>query len=761
MTLTEKPLPLNRHLYSLEEFNKYYPDKHEEKVPFSKKCASQLYCSRQRLWKGVTTVLPVTEFLRKYKWKKWIAKDILAGVTAGIMHIPQGLSYGYLAALQPVYGLYTAFFSTIFYVLFGTSQYLSFGVDAVTSILAGGIIQMELENLPLSVQFSQNLTENGTSLLSEDGVGLEHKAAIATAASLTVGLILMLMSFLRLGFITLYLSDSFISGFTTGAAVHIATSQIPKMLGIKVGFVDGVGKVVRTYIILIQKLGSTNVAELIVSLVCVAVLFIVKTFVNERYASKLKIPLPIDLIVVILGTVASHFGEFHDNYDVNIVKEIPAGLPAPTMPGLDKITPVTFFIECFIIAVLVFAVSISMAKLCAKKHGTEVDDNQELMAYGMSNALSSFFHCFPSCCGSPRTMLLSTMGSKSTLSGVSAAALILLVLMVIGKLFYALPVCVLAAMIVVAMKKLFLQVKDLKLYWQVNVFDFVIWIATFLSVVLLDIDIGLGVGVVVSAFTVLFQTQTVGGLALGKSNSEDVAASMKKDNIHPIPGVRVFKFQTAFYFANAEILRKSLYKCTVNPKVLAKEMAKAMKKNRDPKAQVSKLSQPKKSTLTNSQAQPHGLSYTVQTDDRTGYLDVGKVNGGYLDMEHVNNGYPDIEPMGNCLSTLENGVPELGGDHIVFQRDIDRIRHIVLDCSAVSYIDIAGIKMMKQIIEDFKSAKITVLLAGCSSKMIKALEAAGFFETVEKSVCFYEVTDAIQTAIIDRCEAVQSTVTKL
>ena len=237
------------------------------------------------------------------------------------------------------------------------------------------------------------------------------------------------------------------------------------MLHLKLPGRSGMGKLILTYIDIFKNITDANPADVIVGLICMAILLAVKIGVNERYKHKLKVPVPIELIVVIVSTIITYFTRLDQRFNLAIVGEVPTGMPAPTLPPLDMLPRVAS--DAFVTAILIFALNISMAKLTAKLHDIQIDDNQELVAYGLCQLVGSVFQNFPSCTAPPRTMILNSLGAKSTLNGLLSAAFILLVLLVLGQLFVSLPIAMLAAMIIVAMKDLLMNVTTLLflLWW--------------------------------------------------------------------------------------------------------------------------------------------------------------------------------------------------------------------------------------------------------------------------------------------------------
>ncbi|CAC5369612.1 unnamed protein product [Mytilus coruscus] len=557
-------ISIQRRWYSSETLDSVY-----YKVPVKRrskfgKIMDNCFCSRARVWKVLTTLLPVIKFIKKYKTQN-ILGDFLSGLTASFLHLPQGLGFGILAGLQPINGLYTTFFPVLIYMLFGTSPHVSFGSNAVMALLTQTVAQREadryLDSNKLHIISTMNYSDesagnNSSRYLQND---LEDiKVGAAMTASLLTGLILAGLGICRLGLLTRYMSVSFIGGFTTAAAIHIASSQVPKMLGISVSPHSGAGKLVKMYIELFSKIKLTIISELVIAIITMILLLTVKILINERYKDRIKIPIPIDFIVVVIGTIVSYFGKFREKFDVKIVGAIPTGFPMPKVPSLY--TASTMIMDCVVMAILSLAMTISLAKLTAKKHGITIDDNQELIAYGISNIGSSFFSCFPQATAPPRTMVLSNMGAKSTLNAIPTGIIILLIILWIGTLFESLPVAILAAMIIVAMKNLLMQFGDIPRLWRINKFDCIIWLITCSVSVLVDLDYGLMAGIGFSILSIVIQNQMASGKIIGYSDREDIFVD-SKNRVHviEISSIKIFQYQAPLHFANADNFRKILY----------------------------------------------------------------------------------------------------------------------------------------------------------------------------------------------------------
>lgn len=596
----------------------------DEKETFREKLSTKCQCTKQKVWKIFSSYFPLIRVIRYYNIREFLPIDILSGITIGILHIPQALAFGLLTSVKIENGLYTSIWPVILYVLFGTSAHVSMGTSAVICIVTAAVVDRQADQFKLvNAHLMSNHSGNETLEWTDIPEFMDFKEQTAMGIAFFTGIILLAMGFLKLGFITAYLSDSFFSAFTSGAGVHIATSQIPAIFGLKVPRYGGVFKIVKTYGAIFSVIMNTNICALIVALLSAVAIVLVKDCINERFKHKLPIPIPVELFVVIIACLVSYFMSMAENFGVDIVSNIPNTIPAPVLPSFDGVD--TYIVDCFVLAILIFANTIAMAKICAKRHNYEVDDSQELIAYGMCNFGSSFLRCFPSAVAPPRSMVASSMNTKTTVCGIFSAALLILLTLVMSSLFEPLPKSALAAIIVVALRGLFIQLKDCVKFWRVNKIDFVIWFFTLVSVVFLDIDFGLGIGVVVSLITVVFQAQFARGYRVGRTVKDIAMVEHKRyiDSIE-VSGIKVFRFHSNLFFANAEIFRTALYRATVNPRKLLKFIKKQERK----KAKEEKSGEKKISEASQFDSKPD-TGLVKQENGTKGDLNGSMQNGGF------------------------------------------------------------------------------------------------------------------------------------
>ena len=189
--------------------------------------------------------LPILEWLPRYKIKSFLVSDLIAGLTVGIMNIPQGMAYAMLVTLNPINGLYISFFPLLIYGIFGSSKHLAVGAIAIVSLLSGSVVDRVARENPIPT--SINVT-NASDLVPISQTDADYRVNIAATLALLVGLLQFLMGLSGLGFLSSYFSDTFISGYTSGSAVHVVVSQIKEIFGMEnVTKFDGPFKVPRVY----------------------------------------------------------------------------------------------------------------------------------------------------------------------------------------------------------------------------------------------------------------------------------------------------------------------------------------------------------------------------------------------------------------------------------------------------------------------------------------------------------------------------------
>ncbi|XP_043407676.1 solute carrier family 26 member 6 isoform X2 [Chelonia mydas] len=539
--------------------------------------------------------LPVLSWLPRYPVRDWVLGDIASGFSVGIMHLPQGLAYALLAGVPPVTGLYTSLYPVVLYFLFGTSRHISVGPFAVISVMIGSVTGSLMPNS----NFMDPVNGTNETVLNE---ARRDSARVELVATLTM---LIALGMLQFGFVVTYLSEPLVRGYTTAAAVHVLVSQLKYVFGVEVAEQSGPFSMFAAFIEICTKLPQTNMGALVTNLIAMVTSLPVK-MLSAKFASKLPMPIPIEFIMIVVSTGISYGASLKTKFGIAVVGNIPSGMKPPVAPNVSYFGQVAG--NAFAIAVVGYAISISMGKIFALKHGYKVNSNQELFALGICNFVGGFFQCFSISCSMSRTLVQEATGGNSQVAGVIASLLILVTILKIGQLFQDLPKAILAAIVIVNLKGMFKQFTDLRMLWRSNRIDLLIWLVTFVATLLLNLDMGLGVSVAFALLTVIFRTQLPRYSILGQVSNTDIYRDMVEYNkTEEIPGVKIFRSSATVYFANAELYAEALKeKSGINVDYLIGKKKKALKKQKQ-QQEKDKKEEAKKKKVHLCQMLPSGV----------------------------------------------------------------------------------------------------------------------------------------------------------
>ncbi|OXB64510.1 hypothetical protein ASZ78_012773 [Callipepla squamata] len=647
--------------------------------------------------------LPVLRWLPRYPVKDWLLGDIASGFSVGIMHLPQGLAYALLAGLPPVTGLYSSFYPVFLYFFFGTSRHNSVGPFAVISVMIGSVT----DSLVPSEDFMEFVNGTNDTVVNEAQRDAARVELVATITVLT-GIFQVALGLLQFGFVVTYLSDPLVRGYTTAASVHVLISQLKNVFGVSLGEHSGPLSLFVTFIEICKKLPETNVGTLITAIIAMVAIFIVKEL-NHKFSAKLPMPIPIELITlspqIIISTGISYGVNLNSKFGISVVGDIPSGLKPPVVPNVNYFGQVVG--NAFAIAVVGYAICISLGKIFALKHGYKVDSNQELIALGLSNFLGGFFQCFAISCSMSRSLVQESTGGNSQVAGVISSLVILVTILKIGELFHDLPKAILSAIIIINLKGMFKQFTDLRTLWKSNRVDLMVWVVTFIATLLLNLDIGLGASVAFALLTVIFRTQLPHYSILGRVTNTDVYKDVAEyEKAQEVPGIKIFRSSSTIYFANVEMYSDALKKKSgINVDRLIEKKKKALKKL---KKQQKKAEKERAKRKKDSEAECNGPGIAV------------------IDLRGEEGSTP-AEP---TLRSL--GLPQ------------PDFHAVILDFSPVNFVDTVSIKILKNIFRDFHEIEVDVFVASCPVSVLAQLERGNFFSpTITKHHFFPSVNDAV------------------
>ena len=466
-------------------------------------------------------IFPVLSWLPNYK-KDWFKGDIIAGITVGVVLIPQGLAYAMIAGLPPIYGLYAALIPPLIYFIFGTSRNISVGPVAMDSIIVA----------------------TGLSALAV--MGTDHFITLAILLGFIVGTIQLLFGLFRIGFLVNFISKPVISGFTSGAAVIIALSQVKYILGVKVEKTDGV---IELILKLVSVVGDTNIYNFIVGMSAVALLILLKKYLK-------KIPGP--LVIVFLGIAVVKFLGLQV-FGISVVGTIPEGLPKFTVPNFNYDTIIELLPLALTLAIIGFMEAFSIGKSLEKRdNNAKISANKEFTALGLSNIIGSFFMSFIATSSFSRSAVNNNSGANTQLSAVFASAIVAFTLLVLTPVFYYLPKAAIAAIIIVAILGLVDYKTPIKL-WKYDKRDAIILLITFLVTLGFGVTEGIITGVLLSIIMVIYNSTKPHMAILGRIPNTYMYRNIERfEDVVVEEDLLIIRFDSQLNFTNGSYFEDTI-----------------------------------------------------------------------------------------------------------------------------------------------------------------------------------------------------------
>nr|XP_024213792.1 pendrin isoform X2 [Pan troglodytes] len=668
---------VSRPVYSELAFQQQHERRLQERKTLRESLAKCCSCSRKRAFGVLKSLVPILEWLPKYRVKEWLLSDVISGVSTGLV-----------ATLQ--------------------------GPFPVVSLMVGSVVLSMAPDEHFLVSSSNGTVLNTTMI--DTAARDTARVLIASALTLLVGIIQLIFGGLQIGFIVRYLADPLVGGFTTAAAFQVLVSQLKIVLNVSTKNYNGVLSIIYTLVEIFQNIGDTNLADFTAGLLTIVVCMAVKEL-NDRFRHKIPVPIPIEVIVTIIATAISYGANLEKNYNAGIVKSIPRGFLPPELP------PVSLFSEMlaasFSIAVVAYAIAVSVGKVYATKYDYTIDGNQEFIAFGISNIFSGFFSCFVATTALSRTAVQESTGGKTQVAGIISAAIVMIAILALGKLLEPLQKSVLAAVVIANLKGMFMQVCDIPRLWRQNKIDAVIWVFTCIVSIILGLDLGLLAGLIFGLLTVVLRVQFPSWNGLGSIPSTDIYKSTKNyKNIEEPQGVKILRFSSPIFYGNVDGFKKCI-KSTVGFDAIRvyNKRLKALRK--------------------------------IQKLIKSGQLRATK-NGIISDAGSTNNAFEpdeDIEdPEELDIPTKEIEIQVDWNSELPVKVNVPKvpIHSLVLDCGAISFLDVVGVRSLRVIVKEFQRIDVNVYFASLQDYVIEKLEQCGFFDdNIRKDTFFLTVHDAI------------------
>ncbi|UXI22351.1 hypothetical protein NH340_JMT08294 [Sarcoptes scabiei] len=664
--------------------------------------------------------IPIIDWLTSYDLRKDFLADFFAGITILALHIPQGLAYGRLAGVEPINGLYVSLFPMLVYALLGTGRHVSIGTFAVISIACRDILK-GFEEAQFSEQTNQNSSIFATTFASISKPSFTE-IEILTSLCLLVGFIQFTMGLLRLGVISILLSDTMISAFITGCSLHVFTSQVFSLFDISPSIGDEYQlplpfDLINSWIRFVLRLPQSNPPTILLSAISVMILvgskFFFEPFVSRKFKLKNFI-LPIDLIVIALATLLSKIFDFNQRFQIRLIPEIPKAFEGmPQIPNISlwpKLITSSILI-CFVSFISTF----SLGKIYGTKHGYKVSANKELIALGASNIVSSFFLCYPCAASLGRSSVMSNINARTQLSSLIAGIFMIIFLLFVSNFLQTLPKSILSCLIVVALYSTMKKIKEFRDAWMNSKLDGILWIVTFCLVIFLGVGMGLFYSVIFSFIILILKLITPVVRLKEQVDGSDLFIEIK--NLDELIRFRrnnpkflrsgygdgivftdwiIFEFQGPLLFINTIVMKRKFHE------LIGKHLLK-------------------QSFLSNKS----GNEYRDEIcSDKNNPLQT--ING---------KDYSETKSKIDSI-VIDNGK--------VFSKKTSRaFQTIIFDLDRLTYIDSKGLETLLELKNFIEQNGSKLILASCSKRVFEQMKRENFFLKFNLNDCYMSLIDAL------------------
>lgn len=460
--------------------------------------------------------------------KQSLRADFIAGLTGAVIVLPQGVAFAIIAGLPPQYGLYTAMVTPIVAALFGSSRHLISGPTTAISIVIFSAVSRHAE------------------------VGTPEFVQMALTITFLAGVYQLAFGLARLGILVNFVSHTVVVGFTAGAAILIATSQMKNVLGV---FVPKGESFLSTWYDLALQYDVIQLNILITALATLVVAIAIK---------KIRPKMPNLLIALFVGGALAQFlgGE---EAGIAMVSAIPAQLPPVSMPDITFASIKMLAPEAFAVALLGLIEAVSISRSIAAKTHQRIDGNQEFIGQGLSNLAGSFLSSYAGSGSFTRSGVNHAAGAVTPLSAIFAAVILMVTVMLVAPLAVYLPIGAMAGVILLVAYNL-IDMKQIVHVIKSSKSETSILLTTLGSTLFLELEFAIYLGVLLSLVIFLGRTSypEIVSLAPGynavykKKNLIDTATQP----VTECPNLKIIRFDMSVYFGSLNHLQRELQRIT-------------------------------------------------------------------------------------------------------------------------------------------------------------------------------------------------------
>ena len=477
-------------------------------------------------------MLPFLQWFRLVT-KETLKADLVAGFTGAVIVLPQGVAFATIAGLPPEYGLYTAMVTPVIAALFGSSHHLISGPTTAISIVVFAAVS--------------NHAEPGTP---------EFISLVLTITFLA-GVYQLAFGLARLGSLVNFVSHTVVIGFTAGAAILIATSQMKNILGVSVP--KGVS-FFHTWTDIWNEIGNTNIYVLIIAIATLLSAIFIKRFYPR---------VPNLLVGLIVGSiVALLFSDAHHN--IELVGKIPAQLPPFSLPDFSFASIKMLAPEAFAVALLGLIEAVSISRAIATKSNQRINANQEFIGQGLSNLTGSFFSSYAGSGSFTRSGINYSSGAKTPLSAIFAATFLMLIILLIAPLTAYLPVAAMGGVILIVAYNLvdFNHIKEIIKYSKS---ESSILFTTFFATLFLELEFAIYLGVLLSLVLFLAKTSTPEVVTLAPDTDTNTGKkkliNINKKPVNQCPQLKIIRIDMSIYFGSINHIQNRIHHIIENENI--------------------------------------------------------------------------------------------------------------------------------------------------------------------------------------------------
>jgi len=462
-----------------------------------------------------------------------IKADFFAGLTGAIIVLPQSVAFATIAGMPPEYGLYAAMVVPIIAALFGSSFHLISGPTTAISIVVFAAVSKYA------------------------APGSEEFVALALTLTFLAGVYQLVFGLAKFGLLVNFVSHNVVIGFTAGAAILIASSQIPYILGIHIPRGEGF---INTWIDLYSGVGEFNIYLLIVGL---------GTLVSAIIIKLIRPKFPYLLIGMFVGGfLAFYLSSFTDS--IETVGVMPAYFPPLSSPNFSLSSLKSLAPEAFAIALLGLIEASSIGRSIATKSNQRINPSQEFIGQGTSNIVGSFFSGYASSGSFTRTGVNFESGARTPLSAILAALFLMVIVLLVGPLISYLPYAAMAGIILIVAYNL-IDFQSIKKTFTYSKSESVIFTATFLSTLLFELEFAIYLGVLLSLMLFIAKTSApeVHTLAFGSPPGEEIRKlqSIRKTPLVQCPQLKIIRIDMSIYFGSINHIQKQISQIVDNQRI--------------------------------------------------------------------------------------------------------------------------------------------------------------------------------------------------